>query len=167
MKITKAKLTSNSNWVNIWLEDGTQTQVSVEDNVRRQYTDLYNEWLEDGNTPEPEFTPEEKALNEYNKAKEDWKADRQSKVDNIEVEYNGIIYQGDETSQTRMDRASRSLEKRDLAEPDNTPHTTTWVAKDNSEHQLNSEDLANLVMLAGEIQSSIWSTGRPTLKGEN
>jgi len=97
----------------------------------------------------------------YGELYEEWKANRQDKVDNIEVTYNGIVYQGDETSQTRMDRAIRGLEKLDQLYPETAPHTQTWVAKDNSSHQLTAEDLTLIMVEAGRIQGQLWNEGRP------
>ena len=58
--ISTAKYNSEESWITLTFEDETTSQVSNDD-VRRQYTDLYNEWLSEGNIPEPEFTPEELA----------------------------------------------------------------------------------------------------------
>ena len=79
-----------------------------------------------------------------------YKAIRQEAVDNIEVTYNGVIYQGDEDSQSRMSRAINGL-------PDNTT-TIKWKAKDNSAHELNKEDLKQILFLAGQEQTRIWFT---------
>lgn len=81
-----------------------------------------------------------------------WKAERQSKVDNIEVELNSVIYQGDETSQTRLSRAVSVMEDTD---------TTMWVAKDNSVNELSKADLKYILREAGIKQTLIWNDGRP------
>lgn len=81
-----------------------------------------------------------------------WKAERQSKVDNIEVELNDVIYQGDETSQTRIARAVSVMEDTD---------TTMWVAKDNSVNELSKADLKYILREAGIKQTLIWNDGRP------
>ena len=96
-------------------------------------------WIEDINL---------KKEYEYNQ----WKAERQSKVDNIEVELNGAIYQGDETSQTRIARAVYVMEDTD---------TTMWVAKDNSVNELSKADLKYILREAGIKQTLIWNDGRP------
>ncbi|WP_345993772.1 DUF4376 domain-containing protein [Sulfurimonas sp. HSL-1716] len=83
-----------------------------------------------------------------------WKIDRQTAVDSIEVTYNGVVYQGDETSQDRMSRAINAL-------PDTTT-TVPWVAKDNSVKNLTKTDLQAILLDAGTQQSQIWNTGRPT-----
>ena len=81
-----------------------------------------------------------------------WKAERQLKVDNIEVELNGVIYQGDETSQTRIARAVSVMEDTDI---------TMWVAKDNSVNELSKADLKYILREAGIKQTLVWNEGRP------
>ena len=81
-----------------------------------------------------------------------WKQDRQAKVDAIEVIYKGIIYQGDETSQTRMTKAITAL-------PDNVT-TIPWTAKDNTVSILTKLDLQAILLDAGTQQSVLWNTGR-------
>lgn len=77
-----------------------------------------------------------------------YKIDRQLLVDNIEIEYNGVVYQGDETSQDRMSRAINGL-------PDDTS-TVYWKAKDNSKQELNRIQLKEILYLAGQEQTIIW-----------
>ena len=69
-------------------------------------------------------------------------------VENIEVEYNGVIYQGDETSQDRMSRAINGL-------PDDVT-VIYWKAKDNSSQELTRLDLKEILFLAGQEQTRIW-----------
>ena len=69
-------------------------------------------------------------------------------VENIEVEYNGVVYQGDETSQDRMSRAINGL-------PDDVT-TISWKAKDNSSQELTRLDLKEILFLAGQEQTRIW-----------
>ena len=84
-----------------------------------------------------------------------WKSERQNKVDNLEVVYMGIVYQGDELSQTRMARA--------IAVMDDT-ETTKWVAKDNSIQTLNKADLSAILKEAGIKQTLIWNENRPEVE---
>ena len=76
------------------------------------------------------------------------KTNRTTLVENIEVEYNGTIYQGDETSQDRMSRAINGL-------PDDVT-TISWKAKDNSSQELTRLDLKEILFLAGQEQTRIW-----------
>ena len=85
---------------------------------------------------------------EATQAREAFKAQRQEAVDNLEVTYEDIIYQGDEVSQGRMSRAI-------LALPDDTT-TTLWIAKDNTPMQLTKVDLSSILRLAGEAQTALW-----------
>lgn len=82
-----------------------------------------------------------------------WKTDREKLVEAIEVIYNTVIYQGDETSQTRMARAIIGLAD-DIV-------TIDWVAKDNSVNALTRIDLQAILLDAGTQQSVLWSIGRP------
>ena len=75
------------------------------------------------------------------------KRDRQILVDNIEVTYKGIIYQGDEVSQSRICRVVIGL-------PDNG--SIQWKAKDNSINELTKADLKEILFLAGQKQTEIW-----------
>ena len=76
------------------------------------------------------------------------KENRQVLVDSIEVEYNGIVYQGDEESQNRMSRAINGL-------PDDTI-TISWKSSDNSSQELTRVDLKEILFLAGQEQTRIW-----------
>lgn len=76
-----------------------------------------------------------------------WKANRKFLVSEIEVEYDGNIYQGDETSQDRMSRALNGL-------PDDG--SIYWRTKDNSKVSLTKVDLRQILYLAGQKQTEIW-----------
>ena len=75
------------------------------------------------------------------------KRDRQILVDNIDVTYKGIVYQGDEVSQSRLSRAITGL-------PDDG--SIQWKAKDNSINELTKADLKEILFLAGQKQTEIW-----------
>ena len=77
-------------------------------------------------------------------------------ISKIEIEYNGIIYQGDETSQDRMSRTINGLPDEVSAVP--------WVAKDNYIQYLTKLDLQQILYLAVQEQSRLLSEGRPLLK---
>ena len=83
-----------------------------------------------------------KSYNEQN-----YKTIRQNIVDNIEVIYNEIIYQGDEKSQDRMSRAIVGMDDEDTIE---------WTAKDNSKVVLLRNDLKQILRLAGIEQTKVW-----------
>lgn len=84
------------------------------------------------------------------------KQNRQILVDNIEVTYNGIIYQGDEASQDRMSRAINGL-------PDDIT-TIQWKAKCNSSQELTKLDLKQILYLAGQEQTKIWFNKKGEIK---
>jgi len=79
---------------------------------------------------------------------EDFKKNREVLVINLEVVYNGIVYQGDEKSQDRMSRAINGL-------PDDTT-IINWKAKDNSTQELTRPELKEILFLAGQEQTRIW-----------
>ena len=89
---------------------------------------------------------------------QDWKQERQNKVDNIEVTYNSIVYQGDELSQTRIARAISAM---------SDTETIDWVSKDNSIQTLNKVDLSAILKEAGIKQTQIWNEGRPQKEKSN
>jgi len=102
---------------------------------------------------EPQDLLDARAVEAVALAYQELKSQRSTAVDSIEVTYNGVIYQGDELSQGRLSRAISAL-------PDDTT-TTTWVAKDNSVHQLTRVDLKTILALSGAEQSRLWNLGRP------
>lgn len=67
-------------------------------------------------------------------------------VSNITISHNGVEYQGDEESQSRMSRAINGL-------PENG--TIEWKAKDNSKQILTKYDLKEILYLAGQEQTRI------------
>lgn len=95
------------------------------------------------------------ALQAFMRVFNTWKSSRAEAVNDIEVTYNSVIYQGDETSQNRMTRSIIAL-------PDDIT-TIEWTAKDNTQHSLTRIDLATILALAGNAQAALWSTGRPVL----
>ena len=60
MKIVTAKYQDEeSNWVALTFDDGSVGGVSTTDGIRRQYTDMFNDWIADGGVVEPQYTVEE------------------------------------------------------------------------------------------------------------
>ena len=106
-----------------------------------EFLELDNAVLEDGSfrgLAEEELAP-------Y--ALKAWKEERQIKLGNLEVSYNDVIYQADEVSQGRMNRAIVNLLD---------DETINWVAKDNSIQVLTKSDLKQIARLAGQAQTAIW-----------
>ena len=79
--------------------------------------------------------------------RETFKAIRQEQVNAIRVTVDGMVFDGDETSQTRMARAIAVMD--DI-------ETTTWVLADNTVAQVTKEQLRQALRLAGEAQTAIW-----------
>jgi len=65
MIITKLKYTEDTlNWVSITFEDGSTGQSSLTDGIRRQYTDIVQEYLDAGGVVESQSTDAELAKQE-------------------------------------------------------------------------------------------------------
>ena len=97
-------------------------------------------------TPRP---PEEVVADELARAK----IERAEAVSRIIVTVDGMQFDGDETSQTRMSRAVilAAVFGKDL---DAT--TTKWVLADNTVAYPTIRQLAQALMLAGEAQTDVW-----------
>lgn len=92
----------------------------------------------------PKFSEEEIALKELLTAKKE----REEYVSKIIVTVDGMLFDGDETSQDRMSRSIVAL---------NDEETVQWVLADNSIAQVTKEQLRKALRLAGEAQTSIWA----------
>lgn len=114
------------------------------------YYDNPKEMLELGALPDgatltrPEKTEEEIAIEKIEKAKNE----RANIVSQIIVEVDGMLFDGDETSQDRM---ARSIVALDLSE------TVQWVLADNTIAQVTKEQLREALRKAGEAQTAIWA----------
>lgn len=100
----------------------------------------------------PDPTPEEIAAAEAAEAlrlREEAKRARQAAVDSITVEVNGKLFDGDETSQTRMSRAILGMQA--TGQP-----TITWVLADNTVTQATQAELTEAMILAGQAQAEAW-----------
>lgn len=97
-------------------------------------------------TPRP---PEEVAAEELAQAK----TERAEAVSRIIVTVDGMQFDGDETSQTRMSRAVilAAVFGKDL-----DAATTKWVLADNTVAYPTIRQLAQALMLAGEEQTAVW-----------
>lgn len=80
-------------------------------------------------------------------ARQKFKQARQAQVDAITVEVQGMVFQGDEISQTRMARAITALQPEE---------TILWVLADNTAVQATREQLIEALRLAGQAQAAIW-----------
>lgn len=119
----------NNGYIMLDIENPISNIIENEDGT---VTTVFRELIED------DF----KSYNEQN-----YKTIRQNIVDNIEVIYNEIIYQGDEKSQDRMSRTIVGMDDEDTIE---------WTAKDNSRVVLLRSDLKQILRLAGIEQTKVW-----------
>lgn len=97
-------------------------------------------------TPRP---PEDIAAEELAHAK----TERAAAVSKIVVTVDGMQFDGDETSQTRM---SRAVVLAAVFGKDLDATTTKWVLADNTVAYPTIRQLAQALMLAGEEQTAVW-----------
>ncbi|MBQ4864370.1 hypothetical protein J8L98_22010 [Pseudoalteromonas sp. MMG013] len=76
-----------------------------------------------------------------------FKAQRNINVSNIAVEVDGMVFDGDEVSQTRMSRAILLMSDTD---------SLTWVLNDNSVASVSKKQLTDACLLAAAKQSELW-----------
>lgn len=98
---------------------------------------------------EPEPTEEEITKQELFKAK----SERADAVSKITVEVDGMIFDGDETSQDRM---SRTISAAMALGVDTNTEKRTWVLADNTIAEVTVAQLAKALRLAGDTQTSLW-----------
>jgi len=79
--------------------------------------------------------------------REVFKRNREEAVKNIKVEVDGMIFDGDETSQTRMSRAIQLM---------NDTETTLWVLANNQLIQVTKTQLSEALRLSAEEQTRLW-----------
>lgn len=78
-----------------------------------------------------------------------FKAEREKLVKALTVEVDGMVFDGDEVAQQRMERQYRHMVKRDVA-------TMLWVLADNTSIQVTAEQLDEASYLSGLAQSAVW-----------
>jgi hypothetical protein len=77
-----------------------------------------------------------------------FKAERAAKVENLKVTVDGMVFDADETSHTRMVAAIASMEK---------DETQLWVLADNSVKFPTKEQLIQAAKLARTAQTAVWT----------
>lgn len=97
----------------------------------------------------PAKTDEEVAAEELAQAK----AERADAVSRITVTVDGMVFDGDETSQERMARTITAA----VATGEDMSATTTWVLADNTVAQVSMKQLAQALRSAGEAQTELWT----------
>lgn len=77
------------------------------------------------------------------------KAERQSAIDTLTVTIDGMVFDGDETSQTRMARAIVVMQAASIP-------TISWVLHDNTVATVTVTQLTNALAAAGAEQARLW-----------
>ena len=113
------------------------------------YAKAHPEAVTEEPTP-PEPTPEEVAAQELAQAK----MDRAEAVARITVTVDGLTFDGDEASQTRM---GRTIAAAVALGADLSAEKRTWVLADNSIAEVTIAQLAEALRLAGDAQTALWT----------
>lgn len=143
--ITKVKYADIDNTqVKITLDDGREMFAGVA-GATWIHAEL-SAWLE-SNTPEPFMTEEELAQKATDDARAAFKSSRLTAVESIKVTVGDKVFDGDETSQTRMARAIVAM---------TDTETILWVLADNTPVQVTKAELTEALRLAGEAQTQVW-----------
>lgn len=98
----------------------------------------------------PEPTAEEITAQELAQAK----AERAEAVSKIIVDVDGMKFDGDENSQTRMGRTIAAAVALGV---DLTTEKRTWVLADNTIAEVTIAQLAEALRLAGDAQTALWT----------
>lgn len=118
-----------------------------------------------------EFEPTEENFNAYVKlfvdqwqaekerlipeqALDEAKTERAEAVEKITVEVDGMVFDGDETAQTRMGRTIAAAVALGV---DIETYTQVWVLADNTVANPTIKQLAQALKLAGEAQTALWT----------
>ena len=104
-------------------------------------------WYLQGYAPKP--TPEEMLTQELAEAK----AERAEAVSKLTVEVDGMRFDADEESQTRM---GRTIAAAVALGADLSAEKRTWVLADNSIAEPTVKQLAEALRLAGDAQTELW-----------
>ena len=143
--ITSVKYTDLDNTqVKITLDDGREMFAGIE-GATWLHAEL-NEWLKD-NTPLHFMTEEELTQKAIDDARVAFKSSRSAAVESIKVAVGDKVFDGDETSQTRMARAIVAM---------TDTETTIWVLANNTPVQVTKDELTEALRLAGEAQTQAW-----------
>lgn len=98
----------------------------------------------------PDPTPEEIAKQELQQAK----AERAAAVNDITVEVDGMLFDGDEEAQTRL---SRTISAALALGVDIETERRTWVLADNTVAQPTIAQMVRALKLAGDKQTELWT----------
>jgi predicted DNA-binding protein (UPF0251 family) len=157
MKIIKAKYIEETlNWVSIEFEDGTKGQSSLTDGIRRQYTDVLDEYIADGGIVEEVYTTEELEAIELAKLLE-IKAKEKAKIQDIINKSTVTTAAGnvfDANLESRINMADAILASDTLGQTE-----TVWRLADNSEITVDITELREAHALALQSYAQIKAIG--------
>lgn len=141
--MVKYKLSQNGKCV---IDTETDTYIPVNATYHREWQ-MYQEWLAEGNTPLPYMTEEELAHKDIDDARVAFKSSRSAVVESLKVTVGDKVFDGDETSQTRMARAIIVM---------TDTETVLWILADNTPAQVTKAELTEALRLAVEAQTQAW-----------
>lgn len=91
------------------------------------------------------------------------KAERAKAVANIKVTVDGMVFDGDETAQTRMGRTIAAAQALGV----DSSEKRTWVLADNTVAEPTIAQLAQALKLAGDEQTRLWTVPYEEQKTED
>ena len=94
----------------------------------------YKQWLEEGNTPEPEFSEEELAQKESQKIESEFKAAKKLALESIVVAVGDKEFDGNETARLNMISAIQASDIVGIS-------SNLWKLADNSVQEVSAEEL--------------------------
>ncbi len=94
------------------------------------------------------MTIEVEAIEAEKRSRAEFKANRQALLNNLTVEYDGMVFDADEESQSRMLRPIAALS--------NDSETQLWVLANNTVVHLTRPQFVEVLKLAGAAQTAIW-----------
>ena len=133
---------ARSRGVVIRKSDGASIPADTSNKDYREYL----EWVIGGGVPEPAQTEDELKAEERARKKEL----REKKVESIVVDVEGLLFDGDETSQNRMARTIVAMQTTGAV-------TIPWTMADNRVVVVTQTQLSQALLKAGQEQSSVWT----------
>ena len=131
MTIVKAKYKSeDSNWVSLTFSDGSVGQVSTTDGIRRQYTDMYNDYVAKGGTVEPMHSLADLQAKKIQELEKSY-----SNANQLDIAYMNTTFQAGKKSQDLIVS---------VLSAGNVPSGFFWVDKTNNQVAMTYTDLQGL-----------------------
>ena len=124
--------------------------VSLYEDVKQYALNNPDKVLDEPEQVAPKLTDEEISAQKLSQAK----VERAEAVSKITVEVDGMVFDGDETSQDRM---SRTISAAMALGVDLNTEKRIWVLADNTIAEVTIAQLAEALRLAGDAQTSLWT----------